>query len=115
MIIGSPYLQGVRGAVFAAEAGYAARHDDLDVSLFMGAGDREVDEYFLAISGIVSSMARFSETMRLRRYPSLELETRIYSGEDHYTAVPRIIGEGIRHLWAAEAARLPSSWPAPAQ
>jgi predicted alpha/beta superfamily hydrolase len=115
MIIGSPYLQGVRGAVFAAEAGYAARHEDLDASLFMAAGDREVDEYFLAISGIVSSMARFSETMRLRRYPSLELETRIYSGEDHYTAVPRIIGEGIRHLWAAEAARLPSSWPAPAQ
>jgi predicted alpha/beta superfamily hydrolase len=113
MIIGSPYLQGVRGAVFTAEAGYAAQHKDLDVSLFMAAGDREVDEYFLAISGIVSSMTRFSETLRLRRYPSLALETRIYSGEDHYTAVPRIIGDGVRHLWATEAAKLPSSWPRP--
>jgi len=73
MIIGSPYLQGVRGAVFTAEADYAAREDDLDVSLFVGAG------------------------------------------EDHYTAVPRIISEGIRHLWADEAARLPSSWPGPAK
>lgn len=113
MIIGSPYLQGVRGSVFTSEADYAARHKDLQASLFMAAGDREVDEYFLAISGIVSSMTRFSETLRLRRYPSLALETRIYSGEDHYTAVPRIIGDGIRHLWAAEAAKLPSSWPTP--
>jgi predicted alpha/beta superfamily hydrolase len=113
MIIGSPYLQGVRGAVFAAEASYATRAKDLDVALFLGAGDREVDEYFLAISGIVSSMTRFSETLRLRQYPSLKLETRIFAGEDHYTVVPRIVGEGIRHLWAEEAARLPSSWPEP--
>ena len=114
MIIGSPYLQGVRGAVFAAEADYAAREDDLDAALFVGAGDREIDEYFLAISGIVSSMTRFSETLHLRRYPSLRLESRIFAGEDHYTAVPRIISEGIRQLWADEAARLPSSWPSPA-
>jgi predicted alpha/beta superfamily hydrolase len=113
MIIGSPYLQGVRGAVFAAEADYAAREDDLDVALFVGAGDREIDEYFLAISGIVSSMTRFSETLRLRRYPSLRLESRIFAGEDHYTAVPRIVSEGIRYLFADEAARLPSSWPRP--
>jgi predicted alpha/beta superfamily hydrolase len=113
MIIGSPYLQGVRGAAFTAEADYAKRAKDLDVQLFLGAGDREVDEYFLAISGIVSSMTRFSETLRMRRYPSLKLETRIYSGEDHYTAVPRIVGEGIRFLWAEQTAGLPSSWPVP--
>ncbi len=113
MIIGSPYLQGVRGAVFNAEAAYAKRAKDLDVALFIGAGEREVDEYFLAISGIVSSTARFSETLRMHRYPSLQLETRIYAGEDHYTAVPRIVGEGIRHLWRKEAAALGSSWPVP--
>jgi hypothetical protein len=91
----------------------AGEAKDLDVTLFLGAGDREVDAYFLAISGIVSSMTRFSETLRLRQYPSLKLETRIFAGEDHHTVVPRIVGEGIRHLWAEEAARLPSSWPEP--
>lgn len=111
MIIGSPYLNGVRGAVFDAEAAYAASHDDLDVALFVGAGDRETDEYFVAISGIVSSANRFSETLQLRNYPSLELRTRVFSGEDHYTVVPRLISEGLRHLWAEDAARLPSSWP----
>ncbi|RPI15708.1 MAG: alpha/beta hydrolase [Lysobacterales bacterium] len=113
MIIGSPYLDGVRGAVFSAEADYSARNEDLPVALFLGAGEREIDEYFLAVSGIVSSMTRFSETLRLRRYPSLRLDTRIYAGEDHYTVVPRIVGEGIRQLWRDEAALLPSSWPVP--
>lgn len=111
MIIGSPYLNGVRGAVFDAEAEYAASHDDLDVAIFVGVGDRETDEYFLAISGIASSANRFSETLHLRNYPSLELRTRVFSGEDHYTVVPRLISEGLRHLWAEDAARLPSSWP----
>jgi predicted alpha/beta superfamily hydrolase len=111
MIIGSAYLNGVRGAVFDAEADYASRHNDLKVSLFIGAGDREVDEYFLAISGIVSSTTRFSETLNLRGYPSLEVRTRIFSDEDHYTVVPRLVSEGIRSLWADEVASLPASWP----
>jgi predicted alpha/beta superfamily hydrolase len=113
MIIGSPYLQGVRGAVFDAEAAHARQAKDLKARVFMAAGDREATEYFLAISGIVSSMSRLAETLQMRRYPSLQLETHIYSGEDHYTAVPRIIGEGIRYLWQDEASKLPSSWPVP--
>lgn len=111
MIIGSPYLNGVRGAVFDAEQAYADANDDLDASLFIGAGASEVDEYFLAVSGIVSSTTRFSETLHVRNYDSLEVETRIYTGEDHYTVVPRVIGEGIRHLWREDIADLPSSWP----
>ena len=77
----------------------------------IGAGGAESDEWFLAASGIVSSTARLSETLRLRHYPSLELTTRFYEGEDHYTVVPRVIGEGIRQLWKKEAADLGSSWP----
>jgi predicted alpha/beta superfamily hydrolase len=111
MIIGSPYLNGVRGAVFAAEADYATGHPDLDASVFLGVGDREADDYFLAVSGIVGSAARFSETLRLRNYPSLTLKTRVFSDEDHYTVVPRLLSEGVRFLWAREAAALPPSWP----
>lgn len=111
MIIGSPYLNGVRGAVFDAEEAYAAGHNDLEARLFIGAGGAETGEYFLAVSGIVSSAARLTEILRIRNYDSLDLEMRIYSGEDHYTVVPRIVSEGIRHLWAEEADRLPSSWP----
>lgn len=113
MIIGSPYLNGVAGAAFAAEADYARRRTDLNATLFVAAGGAETDDYFLAASGIVSGTARFAETLRLRNYRSLRLHTRFYSGEDHYTVVPRLVSEGIRTLWAQEAARLPSSWPQP--
>jgi hypothetical protein len=37
----------------------------------------------------------------------------IAAGEDHYTVVPRVVSECLRHLWAEEAAQLPSSWPSP--
>lgn len=111
VIIGSPYLEGIRGAVLETEAEYAQNNDDLEASLFIGVGADETEEYFLAASGIVSSTANFSETLRLRRYPSLNLTTRIYSGENHYTVVPRVISDGIRQLWAEEAEAMPSSWP----
>lgn len=111
MIIGSPYLEGVRGAALEAEARYAAQHDDLSTALFIGVGADETEEYFLAASGIVSSTVSFAETLKLRRYPSLHLATRIYSGANHYTVVPSLISDGIRHLWAEETQNLPSSWP----
>ncbi len=111
MILGSPYLAGVEGAVAKAEAAYAARHRELPVQLFIGAGDAEVDEWFLAASNIVSGTASFAETLHLRGYKGAQVTTRIYSGEDHYTVVPRVVGEGIRHLWREEAKKLGSSWP----
>lgn len=111
LILGSPYLDGVQGAVFSAEAAYAKSHKALKVDLFMAAGGAETNQWFLAASGIVGSTARFAETLQLRNYQGLTLETRLYTGEDHYSVVPRVIGEGIRHLWREDASKLGSSWP----
>lgn len=111
VILGSPYVNGVDGAAFKAEDAYARTHKDLPVKLYIGAGGDEVDEWFLAVSGIVSGTARFAETLHLRNYTSLALRTRIYDGEDHYTVAPRVISDGIRYLWKDEAAKLESSWP----
>lgn len=111
MIIGSPYLDGVSGAVFATEAKYAASHDDLDVKVFLGVGENEADEYFVAISGNLESTARLSRTLMARHYPSLELSTRIFADKDHYTVLPDVIVSGISYLWRDEIARMPSSWP----
>lgn len=101
-IIGSPYLYGVDGAVFEYEKSYAEIHDDLAVSVFMGAGDKEIsDSEHIATGGLVSSMALLSERVRLRRYPSLQWTSRIYSGEDHGTVVPRLLMESIPSLSVA--------------
>lgn len=111
VILGSPYLDGVEGAVFKAEAAHANSRKDLNVALFIGAGGGELNEWFLAASNIVSSTARFSETLQMRDYKGLTIESRLYSGQDHYTVVPHVLGDGIRHLWREEAKKLGSSWP----
>lgn len=111
MIIGSPYLEGVDGAVFKAESRYAQAHADLPATVFLGIGEREADEYFLAISGNLEATARLSRLLTARHYPSLRLDTRVFAGKDHYTVLPEIVMSGIGHLWREEIARLPSSWP----
>lgn len=110
-LLGSPYLDGVQGAVFAAEARHAQSARDLPVRVFLGAGEREAEDYFLAVSGIVESTLRLSRLLTARHYPGLALQTRIFPGRDHYTVVPDVLMAGIAHLWAAEIDRLPSSWP----
>jgi predicted alpha/beta superfamily hydrolase len=111
MIIGSPYLEGVQGAVFAAEARYAETHDDLEARVFLGVGEIEAEEYFVALSGNLESTARLSRTLTARHYASLDMKTRIFAGKDHYTVLPDVIVSGIGHLWREEIVRLPSSWP----
>lgn len=111
VIIGSPYLEGVNGAVFATEAKYAADHKDLKARVFLGAGENEAEEYFVAISGTLESTVRLSRTLIARHYPSLVLSTRIFAGKDHYTVLPDLIISGIGYLWRDEIARMPSSWP----
>jgi predicted alpha/beta superfamily hydrolase len=107
MIIGSPYLEGVAGAVFKV----AKTHDDLDAEVFLAAGEKEAEEYFVAISGNLESTARLSRTLTARHYPSLVLSTRFFAGKDHYTVLPDVIISGISFLWREEIAKLPSSWP----
>ena len=111
MIIGSPYLDGVSGAVFKAESEYARLHDDLDADVFLAAGEMEAEEYFVAISGNLESTARLSRTLTARHYSSLSLSTRFFAGKNHYTVLPDVIVSGISYLWRDEIAKFPSSWP----
>jgi predicted alpha/beta superfamily hydrolase len=111
MIIGSPYLEAVQGAAFALETRYAQAHKDLVARIFLAAGEREAEEYFVALSGTLESTVRLARTLTARHYPSLEVGTRVLAGKDHYTVLPDMIVSGIQFLWREEIARLPSSWP----
>ena len=33
-------------------------------------------------------------------YPGLHLHTRLYTGRDHFTVMPLIIGDGLQHVYA---------------
>lgn len=113
MILGSPAMANVNGAVFKAEATFAAENDTLPVELYVGAGGGEPDEWFLSVFGIASSTAKFVETLHMRSYDGLELKSQFYTNEDHYTVAPRVIVDGLVYLYRKEAAEIGSSWPQP--
>jgi hypothetical protein len=48
----------------------------------------------------------FAENPLLRQYPSIELQTRVYRDRDHCTVVPIILGDGLKFVFAEEAAKL---------
>ena len=103
MILGS----GVNGKSLELEAQHAEKHDDLDVRLFIGAGDLEANNLGMSAQRIVSRTMLFAENLLLRQYPSLELLTKVYTDRDHFTVVPLILTDGLKHVYADEAAKLP--------
>lgn len=111
MIIGSPAMANADDAVFKLEREFAAQNTALKADLFVGAGGDEGNEWFLNAGGILSGAARFVETVTLRDYEGLTIQSRFYTGEDHYTVAPRVISDGLRHFYREEAERLGSTWP----
>lgn len=111
MIIGSPAMANVDDAVFKLEERFAARETTLPVTLFVGAGGGEPDEWFLSVGNILSGTARFVERLQLRGYRGMMLESEIYTGEDHYTVAPKILLDGLRYLYRDDAKSIGSPWP----
>lgn len=111
MILGSPAMANINDAVFRAEETYAAQNDALEVQLYIGAGGAEGNEWFLTVGSIIGGTARFIERLQLRGYEGLEIKSQFYTGENHYTVAPRVLIDGLAHLYAEEAEAIGSSWP----
>jgi hypothetical protein len=58
--------------------------------------------------GLVSSMVRMAEILKVRAYPSLRLTARIFPGESHGSVIPLVIAWGLRAVWEKD---LPTSPP----
>ncbi|MHC5902927.1 alpha/beta hydrolase [Streptomyces sp. S6] len=99
-----PALSGCEDLLFTLEADYAATHDDLPAQVFLGAGEAELTDPFLAAADIVGSTTRMTQLLRLRDYPSLDLTTRVYPGQTHGSAFPYTLTEGLRTLYPFNAA-----------
>jgi predicted alpha/beta superfamily hydrolase len=110
-VIGSPQLCWDREVSTAYEAEYAAKHGDLDATVFLCAGS---DEEVLppAMPEPVVGQLRGADTAKLTRelgesldnrgYPSLKLTTRIFPEETHFTMPALVIAHGLRTVFAAE-------------
>lgn len=99
----SPALNLADAELFRLEERYAKTHKDLKAKVFFSAGEGEMLQGGIVSGvGIVSSMARMAETLKLRRYPSLELHVRIFPGEIHGRTAPISLRWGLPALFAEQ-------------
>lgn len=89
-IAGSPSIWWASGAILRTEKDYAAAHTDLAARLFMGSGTDEGTE-----GADVTSLA---DTLRQRKYPSLQVTTKIFDGQAHVSVIPFIMSQGLREV-----------------
>jgi predicted alpha/beta superfamily hydrolase len=82
-IISSPSLWFDKRRMFKIEKEYAAAHDDLRATVFIGTGEFEQMHDDLTADHI-----EFVKQLRRRNYPGLTLKSRILEDIDHTTAFP---------------------------
>ena len=99
----SPALSGSEDLLFALEAEHAAAHEDLAAQVFLGAGEAELADPFVAAADIVGSTTRMAQLLRLRSYPSLQLTSRLYPGQTHGSALSYALSDGLRTLYPRTA------------
>ena len=105
-VCGSPSLAAGDFEVFRLEERYAQQNKDLSAAVFFGAGEAEV--LTGGSWGLVSSMARMAEILKLRGYPSLKLNARIFPGENHGSVIPLVAAWGLRAVWEKDFTPSPS-------
>jgi len=109
-VIGSPMLSWNREVTTAYEAEYAKTHDNLDATVFLCAGaDEEVlppampDPAVRQLRGTdTAKLTReLGESLASRGYPSLNLTTRIFPEETHFTIPALLTAHGLRAVFSA--------------
>ena len=104
----SRYLigSGTHPRTLELEAEYAESHENLSARVFVGAGGDEVNNFDMSASRIVSRSVFLVSNLRMRGYPSLALNTQLYTDRDHFTVVPPMFADGLQYLCADEAGKL---------
>jgi predicted alpha/beta superfamily hydrolase len=95
----SPGFGSAEGSIQRAEAEYAARHQDLDVDLFICCGKVEVDqERTPALCRFGSGVVWVAEQFAIREWPSARVEWEIMNNEDHASIQARAVAAGLRSV-----------------
>jgi predicted alpha/beta superfamily hydrolase len=115
-ILSSPSLYWDRYLVFDREAGWSASPPDRDLKAFFGIGGLETDEG-RRLEGrdlpeghrwkppatyldMVDDLLRFTEQLRARRHPRLDLAVEVYPDEYHATVPALVLAHGLRRFFS---------------
>ena len=98
-ICGSATLYFADSHVFELEKKYAQSHDDLDADVFFSFGELEITQDVISGLGIASATTRMAEILSQRDYPSLNLYVKVFSSDDHGSAMHMTLYWGLRAVW----------------
>jgi hypothetical protein len=87
--------------MFDYEAAYAAGHTDLPVTIFLSVGALEAI-FEPGFAAMVSNVAKLTETLTSRNYPSLNLISHIFDNETHLSVIPATMSRGLRAVFTDE-------------
>ena len=99
-ILGSPSLWYGKRVMFQREQEYAAKHKDLKAKVYFGVGSLEGPKPGDS-DDMVGDMKAFEKLLKSRRYPGLQIQSRVFADEDHFTVAPGIATRGLK--WSLPA------------
>jgi predicted alpha/beta superfamily hydrolase len=100
-LIASPSLWWDNHVTLAMEDTYAASQKPLTAKVFLSVGSLEEKATGLPMT---SDMVAFGERLRARNYQGLEIDTKVFDGDDHISVVGTAFSHGLRSIYAAAAA-----------
>ncbi|XEA90447.1 alpha/beta hydrolase [Xanthomonas sp. DAR 80977] len=103
-ILGSPSYWYGEHVMQGQEKAFAATHKDLPAQVYMYVGEYEQRRYGQNYD-MVSDAQAMTQTLRGRRYPSLQLQLDVLADEDHLSVAPRGFTHGLKYLLETEAHR----------
>jgi len=99
-IISSPAMSYGRGEIYRQEAGYAEKHKDLPVGIYLASGVLEAsDPQLKGMGEIVSGMSHFAGVLATRKYPGLKVTIEYHPGMGHTDVMGTSVVRGLRTLY----------------
>ena len=91
-ILGSPSLWYGKRMMYAREKAFAATHKDLKARIYFGVGALETG----SPDEMVGDLKQLEAALTSRKYPGLQMESRVFADEDHLTLAPGLITRGLK-------------------
>jgi predicted alpha/beta superfamily hydrolase len=108
-ILGSPSFWYGRKLMFEREKSYADQHQDLAARVYFAVGSFETvkpgskDARYNESNDLVADMHAFEKALKARKYPGLQLQSKVLDDEDHLSVAPAILTRGLK--WALPASK----------
>ena len=106
-IIGSPSIYWDNSVILSMEQLYSEKNDTLPAKVFLSAGELEA-LYEPAFAGMLSNVAKLTETLSFRKYKKLIFESHIFKNETHLSVIPATFSRGLREIYKTDYSLLNS-------